>query len=322
MKQPVGSAKMKKSLFKSTCVLIVFFWFAVTASPFTQQETWQKIAPIGESFTVLMPAKALEGTRVVPISNKDSVPGRVFYSLANGKRYIVASFQKTSPDRVPGLSSFQDFIKSFEHSFKTSTDGVTVSLVSDGEISSNESNGKQYGIKLGEHSGVARIFGTDKAFYAVMVIGANTGDPAVDRYLSSFIIGEANVDADLSGVTINSNGDRETALNSGNSFKNSVPEPWPRSASPIIAGILNGKAISLPKPDYPLEARKARDSGIVEVQIVIDEQGAVIKAEASSGPSSLREAAVSAALKARFSPTRLMGQPVKVSGRIIYDFVR
>jgi hypothetical protein len=34
----------------------------------------------------------------------------------------------------------------------------------------------------------------------------------------------------------------------------------------------------------------------------------------------LRDAAVQAALKARFSPTKLSGQPVKVSGVINYKF--
>ena len=60
---------------------------------------------------------------------------------------------------------------------------------------------------------------------------------------------------------------------------------------------------------------------MVEVNIIIDEFGKVIKAEALSGPRHLREAAVAAAWKSRFTPTRLMGQPVKVSGRIIYNFI-
>ncbi len=70
-----------------------------------------------------------------------------------------------------------------------------------------------------------------------------------------------------------------------------------------------------------MAARENRDQGQVRVQIVIDEFGRVIKAEAVSGPPTLRAAAVSAAFKSRFTPTRLMGQPVKVSGVIIYNFI-
>ncbi len=99
------------------------------------------------------------------------------------------------------------------------------------------------------------------------------------------------------------------------------PEPWPKTAGPIIGGVINGKAISLPAPKYPKEARKNHDSGQVVVRVVIDEQGTVVAATAVSGPDTLQPAAVGAARMARFTPTRLMGQPVKVTGVIIYNFV-
>jgi len=63
-----------------------------------------------------------------------------------------------------------------------------------------------------------------------------------------------------------------------------------------------------------------RSSGVVTVDVILDETGRVISATASSGPIMLREAATQAALKARFSPTKLSGQPVKVSGVINYKF--
>jgi protein TonB len=61
-------------------------------------------------------------------------------------------------------------------------------------------------------------------------------------------------------------------------------------------------------------------TGVVVVQVVVDEIGKVISAEVLSGPSLLKDAAVQAALRARFSPTKLSGQPVKVSGVINYKF--
>ncbi len=61
-------------------------------------------------------------------------------------------------------------------------------------------------------------------------------------------------------------------------------------------------------------------SGVVTVDVVIDEDGKVISAQANSGPTSLRESAVQAALRARFTPTKLSGQPVKVTGVINYKF--
>ena len=102
---------------------------------------------------------------------------------------------------------------------------------------------------------------------------------------------------------------------------NSDPPPAPRPLTkPVSGGVLNGKALSLPSPVYPEFARRMHTGGVVEVEVVVDENGKVISARALSGPASLREVAVQAAVRARFSPTKLSGQPVKISGRINYNF--
>lgn len=98
------------------------------------------------------------------------------------------------------------------------------------------------------------------------------------------------------------------------------PPPAPPRA-PISGGVLNGKAISLPKPSYPAIAKSAHASGTVVVQVVIDENGNVISAHAVSGHPLLQAVSVAAARGARFSPTKLSGQPVKVTGVITYNFV-
>lgn len=89
----------------------------------------------------------------------------------------------------------------------------------------------------------------------------------------------------------------------------------------VAGGVLQGRAISKPAPVYPPAAKAARVSGTVVVQIEVDESGRVAKAEAVSGPEMLRDAAEDAALAASFTPTRLSGQPVRVSGVITYNFV-
>ena len=99
------------------------------------------------------------------------------------------------------------------------------------------------------------------------------------------------------------------------------PTPAPKPKTIISGGVLNGKAISKPQPPYPAIARAARAQGTVTVQIVVDEGGRVISATAVSGHPLLQQAAVAAARSARFTPTLLSGQPVKVSGVITYNFV-
>jgi protein TonB len=90
---------------------------------------------------------------------------------------------------------------------------------------------------------------------------------------------------------------------------------------PVSGGILNGKAINLPAPVYPEMAKRARTTGMVTVEVVIDVTGRVISAKAVSGPQMLHAAAEKAATQARFSPTLLSGQPVRVSGQIAYNFM-
>jgi len=98
----------------------------------------------------------------------------------------------------------------------------------------------------------------------------------------------------------------------------SAQTPKPKT---INGGVINGKAESLPKPEYPAAAAAVKASGEVKVQVTIDEQGDIISASAVSGHPLLRQAAEQAARLSKFKPTTLSGQPVKVTGVIVYNFV-
>lgn len=102
-----------------------------------------------------------------------------------------------------------------------------------------------------------------------------------------------------------------------------TPEPPKRPEGPVrvASSVIASKAIAKPAPPYPPIAKQARQAGVVAVQIVVDEQGRVVSAKASSGPPLLLLAAERAAYQARFTPTLLSGQPVKISGVITYNFI-
>lgn len=90
---------------------------------------------------------------------------------------------------------------------------------------------------------------------------------------------------------------------------------------PVSGGVLDSKAVRLPQPAYPLVAKAARIGGEVTVEVVVDEAGKVIWAEALSGHPLLMKAAVDAAMQAEFTPAKLSGQPVKMTGLITYVFM-
>lgn len=105
---------------------------------------------------------------------------------------------------------------------------------------------------------------------------------------------------------------------------NPPPPPPPPQANRVVRmpkDVLKSKAISLPKPIYPSLAKQIRLQGTVTVQVLIDEKGNVISAQVIEGPPLFLAEAKKAALQARFSPTMLGDQPVKVSGVITYNFV-
>lgn len=87
------------------------------------------------------------------------------------------------------------------------------------------------------------------------------------------------------------------------------------------SGIINGKALSLPKPRYPVEAREKGLSGTASVKVKIDEQGNVIEAKSICRDDVLGKAAEESARGAKFSPTIKDGKPVSVTGIIVYNFV-
>ena len=88
----------------------------------------------------------------------------------------------------------------------------------------------------------------------------------------------------------------------------------------VDGDVETGRVLELPKPRYPAIARAAHASGQVLVRLIIDVDGTVIAAAAVSGHPLFYGVSVAAAKDARFTPTKVNGKPVKVTGVITYNF--
>jgi len=91
-------------------------------------------------------------------------------------------------------------------------------------------------------------------------------------------------------------------------------------ATPIDSATLLNSATSRENAVYPPLARAAHVSGDVIVEMVVDEQGDVISATATSGHPLLKEAALAAARQWKFKPMNVGGVPAKVIGSIKFTF--
>jgi TonB family protein len=192
---------------------------------------------------------------------------------------------------------------------------------------------------------VAHAFATRKRFYVIVSLNAPKDDPLEEKFLSSFVLPERQTEQPKTNASAQNeqvlnpedqtaqkpeSNERKPGDSSGNpagtegntegatpNVPNNNQQQGQNQKRPISGGMLNAKAIYLPQPESSGDV-----NGVVLVQILVDEQGSVIEARAISGPQQLHAAAVNAARLARFSPTMLMGEPVKVSGTLSYNFAR
>ena len=197
---------------------------------------------------------------------------------------------------------------------------------------------------IGDLSGSVQAVVTKKRFYAIVSLNTKKDDALEEKFLSSFVVPERQVEQpkvaeqtaqpnaedpsvvkpDRSqGVPAETDPNQQPGTDNrsdaGVTNPPNTPQPQPNAGAkkgPIAGGVLNGKAIYMPTPEVP----GGEASGVVLVSVLVDEQGSVVEARAISGPAHLHNAAVSAARLARFSPTLLMGEPVRVSGTLSYNF--
>ncbi len=174
------------------------------------------------------------------------------------------------------------------------TKGAVLSMDRAIQIATSQVPGKVLACSLGKDG--------DKLFYHVVIIGGD-GDKSTATY-----VWVSAIDGQILKTEKEEPRKEEEAAYSA-----------PRAQ--ISGGVLNGKATILPQPVYPAIARSAHASGQVIVQVTLDETGNVVMAHAVSGHPLLQAAAVTAARQASFKPTYLNGEPVKVNGVLVYNFV-
>jgi TonB family protein len=92
------------------------------------------------------------------------------------------------------------------------------------------------------------------------------------------------------------------------------------AGSPLAVGSLMSYATKQATPIYPIAAKNMRMTGLVKVEVMVNEAGEVSEVQKTSGPSMLQSAAKDAVRKWKFKPFLRDGQPVKATGFINFNF--
>lgn len=318
---------------------------------------WETLRPDGEAFSVQMPKGSTSQSAKEPYHKFELDTNTYISQIPNGPVFAVVSLSgiKSNLAMYSEMERLNSYVDAFKNLFPSRVrgKGAVAKLTLVGEKVLQGNSGREYRLTVqgpasngqlasanSDLSGTAWVFATRKRFYAAVFLNNKKDDEAQEQFLSSFLIPE-KVAQPATVATQNPPADRVKAANanaanapgSADATATETPETpnsgeanegptHQKKRGPISGGVLNGKAISLPQPEYPAAAKAAGAAGTVVVRITIDEQGNVIAAQVISGPPPLHQASVNAALQAKFSPTLLVGEPVQVTGIITYNFVR
>jgi TonB family protein len=254
---------------------------------------------------------------------------------------------KSNPALYTEMQRINSYVDAFKNLFppKLSAKVAPVKLTLVGEKTLEGHLGREYTMSVGTLAGTVQTFATKRRFYALVYLNSKKDEPTQDEFVSSFSLPQKTFDEPAPTVAAQNppngqtpirpnpaaaGGDTPTTPTTEGDAANGETKPTEAAQTsdasakrrPISGGVLNGKAISLPKPDYPVDAKTAGAAGSVAVQVTVDEAGTVVEAKAISGHPLLQQPSVNAALQARFAPTSLMGEPVRVTGVLVFNFVR
>jgi len=294
-----------------------------------------------------MPEPPLRVRRVIPFSEELKLTKPIYEVAHRGVRFSVFSIDKKEVAAALGTSG--DFAEALRHAIQKGSRTVDGEFTFEREVTLDKHTAKQYLVRADGLEGTTRVYETATHYYVLMTLGAQVSELPASNFFNSFTLDPKRARDASDRVSLKLDfsqphprapqplwpvagssawtGGGGTIGPVGPIGTDSPPAPSttekPKALMPgtIAGGVLNGKAVAKPQPAYPPIAKAARAQGTVAVEVIVDEEGYVISARAVSGHPLLQQAAVQAARGARFTPTRLAGEPVKVQGVITYNFV-
>ena len=105
--------------------------------------------------------------------------------------------------------------------------------------------------------------------------------------------------------------------------KRMVTADKPNFNGPVLGdkySFLNFEVVSAVPPTHTREAKNAGAKGLVQVEVLVGENGNVLSAHARTGNKLLWDEAEAAALASKFNKPTVNGQPARALGFLVYRF--
>jgi len=171
---------------------------ANSGSPNPEAETplnskWQKYSPKGEAFSVSMPKEPRsESARSV---YQGSIVNRDVYRSEVGNRPFFAVMSAGGIQFRASQSYDKQMLDSYSNAFKYWLPEAVLGkarpiaeLTLIGEISLNGNPGREYSVVIGDSTGIARVYVTEKRSYIIVILGASNSSDVTKNFLDSFVL--------------------------------------------------------------------------------------------------------------------------------------
>ena len=253
-----------------------------------------------------------------------AVAAGVFYFRANGgntpARSVAPPLSATSPaDAEPtGVTSEQTALRnSATGANSPSTQPAAVSPSPAAPVNSQPNLTDSSNAASAARANLIAKQTQAKALAGIVDATSNAHPLAAQRADSSEVNSAPAVDGGSAGDTSLSG---IVSGNDGSSLK--APEIRPEGPIRVGGNVKEPRLISSVMPNYPLAAKEAGIQGDVVVQATIDQRGNVADMKIVSGPIMLRQPALDALRRWKYSPTTLNGSPISLQMLVTIKFSR
>jgi protein TonB len=273
---------------------------------------WISINPKGEEFAISLPELPIVYSSWTTHSDflhslivkKNS---HAYGSSAQGVVYVIMSFKGYSRDKGKPDKVIEPFIEGIKKDFTGRSRNSQVDITFESEITLNNFIGKQYRASINGVVGILRCYIAKNHIYLLEAIGGDESNLSIQRFLSSFTLGNQTV-----------------ALTDDSSTSVSQPKRQHQETDKIFSDLeVDRKALIVLRrePQYTDQARQLGVKGTIAVKAVLSASGKVTEVELVRGlPGGLSESAIDATREIRFVPAMKNGKFVSQYIPVEYFF--